>query len=213
MLLELLDQVACPRCGSSPRLWKLEGDFTQERMANGNVKCPEEHSWKVAEEVLRFDKEENDSEMEFPDRPKTGFPKIGFVSEEERGSFLREFGLFIGEYIRSSTSPLVIFGNSILLFKYIPATERKIIVVNQDESNLRQIQEMAAKKLIYKFVSVIKGSILNLIGKDINVFHSLVLEKQLDSLNDGDTALYFTKEGDETALWRGKNYSLMKETL
>jgi len=209
----MLDLVACPRCGSSPRLWKLEGDFTEERMANGIISCPEDHKWNVTEEVLRFDKEKNEEPMQFPDRPKTGFPETKYVSEEERGGFLSDFGVFVASFMKESDNPLVLYGNSILFFKFIPPTERLILVVNPEEETLREIQELSAKKLIYKNVSSIKATMINILGKDIEILHLLIDEKQVDSLNDGDIVLYFSKEGEENAIWKGGTTSLIRERL
>ncbi len=205
MLLRYIDVLECPTCKATARLWKIQGDLTDTRMANGTITCPNDHSWNVTEDVLRMDKENSDEDMIFNDHPLTGFPKS--ITESDRGSFLIAFEEYIDNFIRNSDKTLVVKGNSILFFKYIPSVDRDIIVIHPDEGILRQIQELVAKKRMYDKLSCIRADNAALLG-DFVYLNFFPDENELLNMKRGEKAFILDPEMPGEEIWAGINASL-----
>jgi uncharacterized protein YbaR (Trm112 family) len=206
MLKKHLDLLECPICQEAKRLWTIsEGDLTDTRIANGKITCPQGHVWKITEDILRMDKESSVEEMIFNDRPLTGFPSE--PTEGERGYFLMEFEKLTTEFIKFSDKPLIVKGNSVLFFKYVPTSEREIIVVHPDEGVLRQIQELVAKKMIYNQISFIRSEDAQFIPIDSNTIHIFPESTKNMKPEDFVATLDPTMQGE--TYWTGESSSLI----
>ena len=201
MLLKMLDLLECPKCSQTSRLWKLSGELTDSRITNGKVICPNDHSWRVMEEILRFDKIDSDEEMEFLDHPRTGFPKE--VNEDERFEFLTTASKIIKSLEIDENALIKIRGNSILFFKFMNDYENKFVIIHPNEGILRQLQESAARKQMYDKMSFIKAHNANLIGP---IFSINLFEKY--DISDSIT-ISLDSEAEGVIKWQG-SHSMLK---
>ncbi|MCY3413647.1 MAG: hypothetical protein INQ03_18535 [Candidatus Heimdallarchaeota archaeon] len=206
MLMKYIDAIKCPVCKES-RLWKIDGDFTDDRMIEGKVTCKNGHRWIVKEEVWRLDKEGAEEDMQFLGHSLTGFPSQ--IKETVRGDFLVSMKLTVEEYVKSSDKPLFILGSPILFLKYLPTTEREIVVVNESEGILRQAQEIAVSKRIYKQLSCIRATeVDSLLPEAERVY---VFDNVPDELQNNDTAFLVERDPNAEVLWEGEECIFMKK--
>jgi hypothetical protein len=208
MLLKILKKLACPLC-NEPQNWQINGDLTEVRIVDGVVTCKNSHSWQVREEILRFDQQNSDEEMQFLDRDKTGFPSTELVPELERGNFLTKFNEYVDSFPLDTLVLLKVTGPSILFFKYIRENQRPILVVNPDEGVLRQIQVLAARKQIYKNMSFIRAEDANLSSRT-NSLRFYFSAGSNPTLNKEDTAILFDTGGKGTIIWKSEEMSLFE---
>ena len=206
MLQKHLDILECPVCKAAKRLWTItEGDLTDVRIANGKISCPQGHVWQVTEDVLRMDREKSEEEMIFNDRPLTGFPSE--PTENERGEFLMEFDKLTTEFVKFSEKPLIVKGNSVLFFKYMPTNEREIIVVHPEEGVLRQIQELVARKMMYSNVSFIRSEDAQFIPIGSYTIH--IFPKDLTNIEADDFVATLNPTMQGETYWTGESSSLI----
>jgi hypothetical protein len=179
----------------------MEGDLTDKRIANGVVTCPDDHSWQISEEILRFDKEKSDEPMQYNERPRTGFP--GEVEEQERLEFLPSLQEFVEGLHFEDDQLIKITGDAILFLKYLSNNNANFLIVNTDEGILRQLQEIAARKRMYDQMSFIRAEDINLIGSvnTIQLFPSSIDQKLTNTLFIG-----FIDQGRE--IWAGEDVVL-----
>ena len=201
MLLQLLDILACPKCGSASRLWKLKGELTDTRITNGEVICPKDHTWIVKEEILRFDEEHSDQPMEFLEHPRTGFPNE--VGEQERFDFFDVYENAINNVGFETEDIVVVTGDPILFMKYLKEQQQsRFIIAYPDEGTLRQLQETAARKRMYDQMAFVKAENVGYIG-NVKSIHLL----------DKNTApgknIILVKEPVGEVLWTGEETSLV----
>lgn len=203
MKIKFLSWIGCPKCKNSN--WSFEGDFDEKQITNGSIICKKGHKWNVSEEILRFDKEHSDEPMQFLNHPLTGFPKE--VTEDERGEFLDSLSKFIQKFSKKSDMVIYIEGNPILYFNYMQTTSRYLIVANKDEGLLRQIQEMASKKLMYQNLICIKADKVDIANphlEKLSIFKYTTKNKP-KSYN----VLSFEKDTKENVIWSGKDINLV----
>ncbi len=206
MLMKYIDTVLCPICKAS-RLWKLDADFTDERIATGTVTCQNDHNWYVQEEVFRLDRENSDEEMIFLDHPITGFPPQ--IDEKVRGDFMIAFSRYVREYVESSEEPLIIIGSPVLFMKYLPETNRDLIIINSSEGILRQVQEIASSKRLYKQVSVIRAENVEFLLA--NAQRIYIFDGVPETLDKNETGLLLHRDASADVLWEKDNYIFMKK--
>lgn len=206
MLMKYIDALACPVCKAT-RLWKLDGDFTDERMATGKVICPNKHTWYVQEEVMRLDEENSDEDMQFLNHPLTGFPTE--IDEKARGEFLIALRKFVEDFVQKEDTPLVLLGSPILFMKYLPQTERDIIIVNSSEGILRQVQEIAVSKRLYKQVSAIRAENVDLQIPNAQMIY--VFDEIPENLGSNEHALLLERDPSANIIWEDNDSILMKK--
>lgn len=207
MLLKYIDAITCPVCKAS-RLWKLDGDITDDRMANGKVVCKNNHVWLVTEEVFRLDQENAEEDMQFLNHPLTGFPKG--IEEKVRGNFLQAFQKYVEEFVNKSDEPLVLIGSAILFIKYIPSTEREILIINSSEGILRQIQEITASKRMYKQSSMIRAENIDLLLPNAQVLY--LFDQNPKKLNKNETVIMVERDAEASIIWEEDDSILMERS-
>ncbi len=211
MLLEILDKLECPVCGENIDPNKLEGDMTEIRIVDGLVNCYNSHSWQVREEVLRFDQENSDEEMQLLDYDKTGFPSTEMVGEMERGEFLTKFNEYVDSFPMDNDQILKVSGSSILFFKYLKENNRKIIVTHPNEGILRQIQVLAVRKQIYNNMAFIRAYDATL-NSSVNNLYLFFKKEDVPELNEDDIAIIFDQSLDGEIIWTGEKFSLFESS-
>lgn len=207
MLLHVLDKITCPTCKDDSRLWKMEGDITELRIVDGTITCPNNHIWKIREEILRFDKESSDEEMQLLDYDKTGFPSTELVGEQERADFLAKLNEYVFTMELIPDELLKVTGSSILFFKYLKENSCKILVVHPDEGILRQLQVIVARKQLYHNMAFIRCDDVDMLGagRSIYLFQD---PDNLPPLKSNDIALVLDQSNKGTDLWTGSHASL-----
>lgn len=212
MLLKVLDGLTCPKCQSASKIWKLEGDVSDTRVADAKAICPQDHIWQVREEILRFDSEKSDEDMIFLDHDRTGFPKE--VGELERGDFLFKIEDYF-ENIKFDSQHVLIKGEPILYFKYMKPGDQQLITVYPNEGILRQLQVLAVKKQFYSNASFIRAKDASMLG---DVSKLVIFQKVEDNkdLNKGDRVLQFKKKEESAKgkiIWEGEKTFLDAITI
>ncbi|MHA2089244.1 MAG: hypothetical protein ACW98K_00170 [Candidatus Kariarchaeaceae archaeon] len=206
MLLQILDKITCPICKDESRRWEIEGDMTELRIVDGTVTCPNNHVWQVREEVLRFDKENSDEEMQLLDYDKTGFPLTTLVGELERADFLAKLNEYITTMELFPDELLKVTGSSILFFKYLEENSSKILVVYPDEGILRQIQVIVSRKQIYNNMAFVRSDDVDLVADGRSIY--LFQDPNNLSLKSNDIALVLDQSDKGINLWNGELASL-----
>lgn len=200
MLLKILDLLECPACNKASRIWKLDGEVTETRITNGKVICPEDHSWSVKEEILRFDEQNDGEEMQFLDHPRTGFPKP--VGEKERFNFLDSFGNYVKSLEFGEDEIVKLRGDSILFMKYVKDDKPEYIICHPNEGILRQLQETAARKRMYDSMAFVRVNDVNTLGNVISI------NNFDDEIKNDDIAFLLTKKEKGKVLWEGSKVNL-----
>lgn len=176
--------------------------MTDERLVNGSITCLEGHIWKVVNEILRFDEEDNNEEMKFLDHPLTGFPKD--VSEEERLEFLRTYENEITNLTFNQNRITLLQGDPILFFRYLRSQDSVFVISNPDEGILRQLQEVAVQKMMYSNMAFVKSITVEL-DTDVDRIN-LFNEKTNGYLN-----YHLTKDSIGRVLWQGRDVDFRVE--
>jgi len=129
MLADSLKNFMCPICKTEDEEWELPENLHNKRILDGQIICKLKHIWVIKNEVLRFDRPENDEHPIYPDRDLTGFPARKFVSEEERGDFLKSFEKYVNseKYLSNKIS---LSGDIVLFCNYLYELDVEIALVN-----------------------------------------------------------------------------------
>lgn len=161
MRLKILDLLVCPECAKEneppSRKYSIQGDFNENKVFDGFVKCPKDHKWQVRDELLKFDKIATDEflysigDIEYGEVDR--YPSEVENQEEKFTELVRESV----EIAIEQGKVIGIHGSPIVFLQTIESISQPILVVNPDERILRKCQEIAAKKGFYDYLSVVKA--------------------------------------------------------
>jgi len=205
MLIEHLNLLPCPVC-KQLYTWSIDGLTQENRVIEGKVTCGNGHSWKVVQEILRFDKEESLEDIVYSDREKTGYPKQ--VGEQERFAFLDSIGSYF-KSIKFNHKYVLVSGEPVLLYRYLEDKSKHYITTYDDEGVLRQLHETAVGNRMHENHSFIRSQI----GIQTDITNKLIIfpKKRVNSIPEKSLILQFIPISEETKgkiIWIGEKYKL-----
>ncbi|MFV2014597.1 MAG: hypothetical protein ACC656_04175 [Candidatus Heimdallarchaeota archaeon] len=209
MLIEHLNLLPCPVCNEF-YTWSVDGITHENQVLEGKVTCGNGQSWKVVQEILRFDKEESSEDIIYSDREKTGYPKQ--VREQERLPFLD----FIDSYFKSikfDHKYVLVSGEPVLLYRYLEDKSKHYITIYDDEGVLRQLHETAVGNRMHENHSFIRSQM----GIQTDITNKLIIfpKRRVNSIPAKSLILQFIPISEETKgkiIWTGEEYKLEELT-